>query len=253
MIIGLIQKLDFALMPTLVFFALGLILLYAGSRKAKPILIFTFIFLIVSSNRILPQWVMSNLENHYPPLLSASQIPSPVRFILVLGAASSPNLKRPITSQMGISVLIRLTEGLRLLREFPNAKLILSGGGKSGVKDAHMMERFVLSQGLLAPDRFLIEDKSINTYEQALYLKDLLGNEPFILVTSARHMPRAISLFECMGLHPIAAPTDYLTNVENLLTSDSLVPRAGFISLWSNVLYEYLGLFKAKLSGNLSC
>ena len=42
---------------------------------------------------------------------------------------------------------------------------------------------------------------------------------PFILVTSAGHMPRSMHVFKKAGLNPIPAPTHYLTRKNNLAIS----------------------------------
>ncbi|MBU1643038.1 YdcF family protein, partial [bacterium] len=91
-----------------------------------------------------------------------------------------------------------------------NAKLVVSGG--SGVYDtdtqASMEKRAAISLGLKGDDIFMFEEPK-DTEEEALAMKELVEDEPFILVTSASHMPRAIKIFTHLGLSPIAAPTDY--------------------------------------------
>ena len=56
----------------------------------------------------------------------------------------------------------------------------------------------------------LMQEEPRDTEEEALYVKRIVKNKPFILVTAAYHMPRAMELFKKEGLSPIAAPTNFL-------------------------------------------
>lgn len=252
MMISFIKTLDLALTPILILFGLGLFLLWRGSRRAKFFLTIAFCFLLLFSNRLPVHWALSKMEGKYPPLLSSNQVPAAERihYIVVLGAVPSPNPNRSIASQAGGILLTRVAEGIRLMREFPAARLVLSGGKYQATSDAKMMERVAISLGV-ASNRLILEDQSSSTYEEAIYLKNLLGDDPFILVTSARHMPRAMGIFKKEGLSPIAAPTDYQSSVSDWAAIASYNPRSGFISSYSGLLYEYLGILKAKFTGQL--
>ena len=43
-----------------------------------------------------------------------------------------------------------------------------------------------------------------------MVVKEIVGKDKFILVTSASHMLRAMALFRKQGMEPIPAPTDYM-------------------------------------------
>ncbi|MCJ7766442.1 MAG: YdcF family protein, partial [Thiovulaceae bacterium] len=118
--------------------------------------------------------------------------------------------KLPINTQIAPTALIRLSEGIRQYNNLKNAKLVVSGG--RGVYDtnshASMQKREALSLGMKSDDIIMFE-KPKDTKDEALAMKARVGSEPFILVTSAAHMPRAVRIFTHLGLNPIAAPTDY--------------------------------------------
>src|SRR5690606_32105543 len=92
----------------------------------------------------------------------------------------------------------RVTEGLRLALSHPEAKVIFTGGvggliSKGGEATGPVSE-FLRAAGI-APDRILTEGRSRNTYENALFTRDLAKPEPgetWLLVTSAYHMPRSM-------------------------------------------------------------
>ena len=57
--------------------------------------------------------------------------------------------------------------------------------------------------------KLVLEFKSKNTKDQASFIHNIIGNDKSILVTSASHMARSISLFQSKGMYPIPAPTGY--------------------------------------------
>jgi uncharacterized SAM-binding protein YcdF (DUF218 family) len=111
----------------------------------------------------------------------------------------------------------RLTEGVRLALRHPSAKIVFTGGVGSflskGVEATGPVGKF-LSEAGIADDRIVLEGKSRNTYENALFTRELVRpavGERWYLVTSAFHMPRAIGLFRKAGFDVIAYPVDYRT------------------------------------------
>jgi uncharacterized SAM-binding protein YcdF (DUF218 family) len=110
----------------------------------------------------------------------------------------------------------RLTEGLRIARLLPNAKVIFTGGVGAlfDDKDAGWAVRNYLIDAGVAPERIITETSSRNTYENALNTRDLLKSEPhdrWLLVTSAYHMPRAVGTFRQLGFNVIPLPVDFRT------------------------------------------
>lgn len=75
----------------------------------------------------------------------------------------------------------------------------------------------------------ICETESQNTYENALYVQKYVGTKPFVLVTSATHMPRAMANFRGLGMKPIPASTDYRTIRGNPL---DLKPQSDSFNSW---------------------
>jgi len=97
-----------------------------------------------------------------------------------------------------------------------------------------------------------VEKKAADTKDHVIYVKEIVRDDPFILVTSASHMQRAMALFKKHGMEPIPAPTDYLVkDREGGLTPGVFFPGAGSLEKAERAIYEYLGLIWAWLRGQI--
>ena len=93
---------------------------------------------------------------------------------------------------------------IQLAKTYPEAKIIISGGighvNDSELEEAVIGKTILVSAGI-DEKRIILEHSSHNTIENAKYTKQivekLFGSTkgPFILVTSASHMPRSMGLF----------------------------------------------------------
>jgi uncharacterized SAM-binding protein YcdF (DUF218 family) len=88
----------------------------------------------------------------------------------------------------------RLIEGLRIHNKFKN-KIIFSGSSltKSNLRDALVAEKF-FAEFIIDHDSVLIDNKSRNTEDSFLFLKENFKNEKHLIVTSAMHIQRCIEL-----------------------------------------------------------
>jgi len=238
-------------------FALGLVLLLffrgRGRSLGKGFLGFGLVVFFLSAFDPLPVALTRSLEKTYPPLLGPEAVtehygldPHAIRHVLVLGGGAYQSPSLPPGSNLPPAALARLTEGLRWTRQLPNTTLILSGGGRPGrISSAEAMQSTALAFGLPA-DRILLQPEALDTRAEARTAAVEIGDEPFILVTSATHLPRAMRLFENEGLRPIPAPTDFLVDPEGPRLSLQLHP-ANFERLQRS-LHERMGLLWFRLT-----
>lgn len=232
----------------------GLLFLWFSQRKkiGKILITAGFVFLLLFSVSFIPDYVLQHIEQQYPkyPLDENNKQTLPnINYIVVLAGSHILDQRLPITSQFSYDGLVRLIEGIRLHKTAPGTKLILSGGiGNDPVSDAELMSDLAISLGI-SENEIILENKSMNTFEEALFIKPIVKDEKFLLVTSALHMPRAMALFKKMGMDPIPAPTGHL--VKQKKTKDLFIPHP--INLVRNELaiYELLGLIKEKIAGNI--
>ena len=155
------------------------------------------------------QWLLVPLENRFPP---PGDLPARIDGVVMLGGAVEPR----VTAARGTVALPRTVERattlIALARRYPDARLVVTGGGLP-VSEAAMLQRFFRDQQL-PPERILFEDHARNTHQNAVFSRALAQPRPgerWLLVTSAAHMPRAIGCFEQVGWPVIAYPVDYRT------------------------------------------
>ncbi|NIA11024.1 MAG: hypothetical protein GWP10_15165 [Nitrospiraceae bacterium] len=97
----------------------------------------------------------------------------------------------------------------------------------------------------------LLESASKDTKDEAHLIKDIVGNDGFILVTSASHMPRSMALFEKHGMRPIPAPTEYLVKESRKIDPSIFFPSAEGLRKTERAFHEYLGLGWTWLMGQI--
>ncbi len=235
---------------------LGLIFLWFTRRqKAGKVLVSAGAFWLVSlSFGTFAPWTLAPLERQHQPLLMASSVSTqenPIKWIVVLGGGGAFSSQLPGASQLSPATLARLVEGIRLQRQIPAAKLILSEGAIfDPVPVADVMGSVAQDLGV-ASDAMILERQSQDTEGQAQLIRPMVGNDRFILVTSAAHMPRSIALFRKVGLNPIAAPTDYRSSAREGLRPSSFYPSASELRKAELAMHEYMGLVWARIRGKI--
>ena len=136
--------------------------------------------------------------------------------IIVLGGGEDTRMSAASTLPELNDAGERLVLGIALAQEFPDAKLIFTGGSASlidqGFSGADGVDILVKAFDV-DEDRFLLERLARNTAENASLSRGLVENiteGPWVLVTSAFHMPRSIGAFCAAGWRNLVPyPVDY--------------------------------------------
>ena len=211
-----------------------------------------FFFFAKPSNAVLLIMGIGLLLMWRPPMLKLGRAVASAGFVLLLVAGFSPlgnlliepleqRFARPAAPPAGISGIIllggfedglvsrargslavneaaeRVMETLLLSRALPEAKVIFSGGVASILlqdEDGGDAVASYLRQAGVASERIVIERDSRNTYENAIFTRELVKPKPgdrWLLVTSAFHMPRSMGIFRQAGYDVVAWPVDYRT------------------------------------------
>lgn len=232
---------------------LGLILLLWTRRQTpgKILLVIGVAILLLASNTLFSDAIMTPLERQYPALLEVSSLKlgPPMKWVVVLGGGNTNDRTIPLANRISGQSLTRLVEGISVYRHVPGCRLILSGGPIYGsVSDAFAMAGVARSLGVPDSD-IVLEDRSRETETEVNEIKPLVGNDRFVLVTSASHMPRAMALFERAGMMPVPAPTDF-NRIERERFSPSMIyPNTIALVRSERVVYEHLGRLWAWIRG----
>jgi uncharacterized SAM-binding protein YcdF (DUF218 family) len=230
--------------------ALGLVLLWFSRRQRSGRMVATTglaILLVASYGAARP--TLKYLERSYPPA-SAADV-AQARWIVVLGGGTYSDPALPVTARLGGSTLARLIEGIRLQRQAPGSRLLLSGAAVYGYgSDAQAMSAVALSLGVPAAS-IVLDDASPDTETQAANIARIVQGEPFVLVTSALHLPRAMALFRKAGMAPIPGPTQYIAQSNVGWSPSDFYPDIGSLSIAQIVENELLGMAWARLRGRI--
>ena len=232
--------------------ALGLLLLQRWPRRAKPLLWAALALLVVQGWQPLPELLIRELENRHPPLPATADLDS-YAGLVVLGGALEPAYVWAGHGQPALNGRAeRMTAPLPLLQNHPRLQLLFTGGDDEllaqALTEAQRARIFFASMGV-APQRLLFESAARTTYENAMFSAALPGvdkTRPWLLVTSAWHMPRALATFAKAGWNVTPCPVDYRTGVKTPWTRYSLSDGA---DKWHLALHEYLGLLLYRVQG----
>lgn len=109
----------------------------------------------------------------------------------------------------------RLTTTFELLRD-GKARVAILSGGSSLSKETGRSEASLLAGALehwgIPKERLILEGRSLNTRENALYTKEIVlerGLTSLVMVTSAFHMKRAKGCFDAVSLPVDTLPVDF--------------------------------------------
>ncbi|MGB1217662.1 MAG: YdcF family protein [Saprospiraceae bacterium] len=190
-------------------------------------------------------------------IIAVDDIDEEYDYIILLGGFSAQKDSKPKgfwLSERGS----RLTSALELLQKRKGKQLLISGGTGSiwntdRLPEAQYNRNYLVDIGI--PDSLIImENKSVNTYENALYTKEILDrchpNPKCLLVTSAFHIRRSMGLFEKMGMDVTPFPTDYLHSEFNR-PNNIIVPNPKAIHGWEMLLKEWVGIITYKVKGQI--
>lgn len=172
--------------------------------------------------------------------------PGGAEYIIVLGAGTAPAVPPGSSSRAyrpSPHFLARLAHGVELYRMY-GLPIVVSGGvvfSRDGMEaEAEHAREALLHMGV--PDESIIlERRSRNTWQNAEYSAEIVGNSPVILVTSALHMRRALFSFQNHGVEASPSPSGYMYEPEPFNAVDYL-PGAEALRGASAALHEYIGL-----------
>ena len=226
-----------------------LILLSIYTRSAttkKRSRISALIIFLVFSNT----WLISGYAKFWQPKPRDISKDSSYSCGILLGGFASPD-----ENDNGYfnSTADRFIQAVKLYKLGKIRYILINGGnGKLTNEDFNegkWTKGELITMGI--PDSvILFEDRSSNTAENAINAKKILDAAglppPYLLITSAQHMPRAGLLFKNAGLSTVAFPCSYTLGRENNRFW-GIIPKFNVLFSWESYLKETASYFIYKI------
>ena len=183
------------------------------ARTGRAIALAAILVLIVAAMTPLGLILVSPLEDRFPE--PRTDLPPPAGIIVLGGAING--LVSKARGQAAGEEIERVVEAAILAKRYPEARIVFSGGSGSlldvASNEATEARKLLIELGV-DPKRITLEDQSRNTVENARFTAAIVHpepSEPWLIVTSAWHMPRAMAVFRKAGFDAIAYPVAYRT------------------------------------------
>ena len=231
-----------------------ILLLFTRYRQnARKILCVMLLFMWVVALFPVGSWLYYPLETRFQ---HNPKLPKTLDGIIVLGGSISPSKSHYWQQLETNRHHERLTTFIQLAKNYPEAKLLFSGGSAS-IKDnqpteAEFVRQYFIDSGI-SGSRLIIEDRARNTAENIQYSKKLLNPQPgenWVVITTAFHMPRSVGLFCQQNWSVIPYPVDHASNPETLFNVDlNLADHTGSLNGASR---EWVGLLAYFLTGKIN-
>jgi uncharacterized SAM-binding protein YcdF (DUF218 family) len=176
---------------------------------------------------------------------------------IVLGGFTRTGLWRSDDRYVASAANPRLTTAIELYKLGKVKKILITSGDGAVFRlieepEADIVKTFLLRIGIPATD-IIIENKSKNTRENAVFTKQLIDNQysnaKCLLITSASHLKRGLACFDKVGLACTPFSTD---NKAEKITNEPrtwLTPDPEYLLFWQFFIKEGIGLVVYKLVG----
>ncbi|MCP4650716.1 MAG: YdcF family protein [PVC group bacterium] len=230
---------------------------FLGKRNpsaARIIIGIILIFCFVCGSEVFSDYMLRALEQQVPRDVISENIDG---IIVLVGIVNIYSMREGVTEL--VESADRIVQGVVLARQYPKAKLIITGASGLLDKSAYFREADLLNELVLAlgisKDRIILERNARNTHEHATELSAMLPKDgKWVLVTSAFHMPRAVGCFKKAGFMVKAYPVDYRTRSKKFCKTslELFVPTLSGFKNFNIALKEYIGLIVYRLAGYMN-
>lgn len=230
----------------IVLLVLGLILLPRFHTTSVTLIIISIISLYGVSTAIVASRLIAPLQQHPPIDIAtlATQTPLNEQAIVILtgGGQYAPEYQQHHPSYTS---LVREIYAADLHKKTGLPIMVVGGkGSTSTVPESKVIQQH-LTEYFNIPTVWL-EINSRDTWENAKNAKKLFTEKQissFYLVTSAWHMPRALSVFEKFGMQPTPAPTDFILVNGTIMSFSHWLPSARMLLIARTALHEYFARY----------
>ena len=234
---------------------LGAILLFVRSQRlrnyGRALCGVAALLLLLAGWHPLPEALIGALEDRYaPPTADLSGFTGMVVLGGVFSRYDGRDRLQPALGCAGDRVVVPIP----LMNQYRDMRLLFTGGAAYPAPpieaEAIQARRYFERMGT-DMSRVLFESQSRDTYENAtlsLKVSTVDASRPWLLITSASHMPRAFATFRKAGWNVTPYPVNYYSQYETHWSSYSLFRG---IDAWQLAIREYLGIAVYRLMGRL--
>lgn len=223
----------------------ALLLFFINWRKTAIVLMtIALVVLWLASMPVVADKLYLKLAERYPAV-SVSEVPQSGCIVLLGGAVDAPVAPR-VDTEFHNSV-DRVYKTAQLYRAGKAPIVIVSAGNQPWLAsqrvEAELIYDLLLEWGVPAA-AILLEDKSRNTRENALFSMDIINENRCgrpLLVTSIAHMPRSVATFRNLGIRVFPVSTDVRTAYSESFLPMDFLPDADALSMTTNVMREWFG------------
>lgn len=228
----------------LVLAGLGVWLSRRHPRAGRSLAYGALLLMVALSLPLVAGALSRSLEVHPPiPVRDLTQ----AQAIVVLGGGNYNGAPEYGGDTVGHSSLERVRYGVHLQRRSGLPILVTGGAPFGGRPEGEAMKEVIEHEfgGKVKWTEAASRDTAENAVYSARILKDA-GVARIALVSHARHLPRAVELFERQGLTVYPAPTVFSVPSSSLFAQ--MLPSAGALSASSQALHEWLGIAVQRLT-----
>ncbi|MDR0330304.1 MAG: YdcF family protein [Chitinispirillales bacterium] len=228
-------------------------LIWRKPRMSAACFILGFASFLAFSSPITAYYLMRGLEGCYQPRENYGEASA----VVLLGGFTTGRIPPRLHVEVNHAAN-RAFQAARVRRQGAASKIVLTGGLLDFMNDekapeaSSMFELMHEHFGIDSAD-VILEGKSLNTRENAIYTKAALTEaglgHDIILVTSAFHMPRAVAVFRKAGFSVTPAPCGYFENKVFSRKPLTWLPNAAALFESSIALREYYGIAAYKMAG----
>jgi len=219
---------------------------------ALALAVLSGLLLLGAAGGVIPALLLSSLQQPYLFDPAYQWLPQNVIILLTGGTEKLPDAMPPETAFFAYGRTQKtLAVYLDCKKSSQHCTVLISGGDPQhhGVSEAQTCRLTLLQSGVAAED-ILLEDQSLNTWQNAQFTAALLKQKKLqgrlVLVTSGLHMRRSLMFFSHFGVDPSPARADYLgakflwgASAYNLMLTDAAMHEV--LGTWRYQLTNLMG------------
>lgn len=244
------SKILYFLITPICWIAAAIILAFIFRKKTfwlKFFIVSAIAIVLVFSNSAFYTFVIRKWEI---PAVAPQHFKGNYKYAIVLGgmASSADDGKLHVGPSID-----RILTAITLYHKGQIEKILITGGSglltAQEAKEAPAIELFCIQMKVDEED-IIIEPESRNTYENAVFTKNLIGTpqEKVLLITSASHMRRSIGCFKKQGFKFDLLSADP-SGEPQLYFDDYFIPKAEPLMKWNYLIKEWIGYYAYKAAG----